>query len=405
MGYTTHAIKGVSWMGAFRIATRGMSFLRTIIIARILSPSQFGLYGIAALVLTMIEILTETGINIILVQQKEGIEKYLNTAWVISICRGVIIAVAIFLSSFFVADFFKAPESLSLLMLVSVVPFLRGFINPAVATFQKQLLFHKEFSYRTSVFFVESIITIVFILWFRSPSALIWGLIAGAFFEVVISFLYIRPFPQFVFDRVIAKHIVSRGKWVTLAGVFQYFFQNGDNIVVGRMLGTGALGIYEMAYKMAMLPITEISDVITRVTFPMYVQIADDTRRLKRAYLKTTGIVALACIPLGLVFLLFPKEIVLLILGSKWVAAAPVFQVLAIVGVLQGIIGNAGAVYLAKHKQEYTTINTGVGVFVMAVLIIPFTYTFGLIGAGLAVIAGALVMLPVSIFFLIKLLK
>lgn len=405
MGYTTHTIKGVSWVAAFRVATRVVSFLRTAIIARILSPAQFGLYGIAALLLTFIEILTETGINIILVQTQESIEKYVDTAWVVSILRGILIASVIFLSSFWVAGFFNAPQALPLLMLVSVVPFLRGFINPAVASFQKELNFRKEFIYRTSVFFVESVITLFLVFVLASPIALIWGLVIGAAFEVTISFLFVRPLPRLVFHAPALRHIVSRGKWVTLAGIFQYLFQNGDNIVVGRMLGSGALGMYEMAYKMAMLPITEISDVITRVTFPVYVKISEDKERLRRAYLKTTALVALACIPVGAVFILFPKELVLLILGPKWIAAAPVFQVLAVVGVIQAIIGNAGAVYLAKKKQEYTTINTLVGLIVMGILIVPFTSIFGLIGAGLAVIVGALVMLPVSLYFLIKLLK
>lgn len=405
MGYTTHAIKGMSWVGAFRLSTRGLSFVRTAIIARILSPSQFGLFGIAALMLSMIEILTETGINIILVQSKEKIDEYIDTAWIVSILRGILISLVIFVSSFAVAGFFNAPDAVYLVMLVSVVPFIRGFINPAIVRFQKELQFKKEFYYRTAIFAIESVVTVLLVLSLQSPSALIWGLIAGALFEVIISFCFIRPLPKIVFDIQIAKHIVSRGKWVTMAGIFSYFFQNGDNIVVGRLLGTGALGMYDMAYKMAMLPITEISNVIVRVTFPVYVQIAEDTKRLRSAYLKTLFLVSIICIPLGFLFVFFSKEIVLLILGPKWLAAAPVFQVLAIVGVLQAIIGDAGAVFLAKKKQEYTTINTFVGLVVMAALMIPFTYSFGLIGAGLAVIVGALAMLPVSIYFLIKLLK
>lgn len=405
MGYTLHALKGVSWVATFRIVTRGMSFIRTIIIARILSPSQFGIYGIAVLVLSMVEILTETGINIVLIQSKEKIEEYLDTAWVVSIFRGILIASVIFLSSFFIANFFHAPQAVPLLMLVSVVPLLRGFINPSIASFQKNLQFHKYFFYGTSQFFVESVVTIILIFIFKSPISLIWGLIAGAVYEVVISFLFVRPLPKFSFHKEKLHHIISRGKWVTLSGVFQYFFQNGDNIVVGRMLGTGALGIYEMAYKMATLPITEISNVIVKVTFPVYTKIADDKPRLRRAYLKTLLLVCLISFPLGIFFIFFSKELVLFILGPKWLSAVPVFQVLAIFGITQSIVGDTGAVFLAMKKQEYTTIITLVGIVVMAVLIIPFTYRFELIGAGLAVVVGSLAMIPVIVYFLIKLLK
>ena len=144
MGYTKEAIKGVSWLGAFRLFARVLSFLRTIIVARILSPAQFGVYGIAALALSLIEILTETGINVFLVQNKDNIGKYISTAWVVSIIRGILISFLIFSSSFFVAEFFKNPDTLALLMLVSVVPLIRGFINPSVVKFQKDLQFHKD---------------------------------------------------------------------------------------------------------------------------------------------------------------------------------------------------------------------------------------------------------------------
>src|SRR3989344_9285412 len=149
MGYTKEAIKGVSWLGAFRLFARVLSFLRTIIVARILSPSQFGVYGIATLLLSLIEILTETGINVFLIQKKDDIDRYINTAWIVSIIRGLLISIVIISSARFVSDFFRNPEVFPLLMLIGVVSFIRGFINPSVVKFQKELNFNKEFYYRS----------------------------------------------------------------------------------------------------------------------------------------------------------------------------------------------------------------------------------------------------------------
>ena len=87
MGYTRDVIKGVSWLGGIRVSTRALVLIKTLIIARILTPSQFGVFGIAILLLTFIEIVTETGINIFLVQNREKVDKYLGTAWIISIAR------------------------------------------------------------------------------------------------------------------------------------------------------------------------------------------------------------------------------------------------------------------------------------------------------------------------------
>src|SRR4029079_5244964 len=99
MGYTRETIKGISWLGAFRIFTRALSFLRTLVVARVLNPFQFGIFGIATLVLAFIEVMTETGINIFLVQNKERVEEYIDTAWIVSILRGLVISTAIILCS------------------------------------------------------------------------------------------------------------------------------------------------------------------------------------------------------------------------------------------------------------------------------------------------------------------
>ena len=88
MGYLKDTIKGLSWMTALRAVTRGLAVVKIAILARILLPSQFGNYGIALLVLGFLEVLTETGINVFLIQEKDDPQKYLNSAWVVSIARG-----------------------------------------------------------------------------------------------------------------------------------------------------------------------------------------------------------------------------------------------------------------------------------------------------------------------------
>ena len=405
MGYTKEAIKGVSWLGAFRLFTRALSFLRIIVIARILSPAQFGVYGIAALVLSLVEILTETGINVFLVQNKENINRYIGTAWVVSIIRGFLISSLIFLSSFFISGFFKSPDALVLLMLVSLVPLIRGFINPSIAKFQKDLQFQKEFYYRSGVFFIETIVSIVLVVVMKNPIALIYSLIAGAIFEMAISLLFVKPVPIIEFNKKIFREIISYGRWITGAGIFGYLFQNIDNVVVGRMLGTGALGTYDMAYSIATLPLNEISDVVARVTFPIYTRISDDKKRLRRAYIRTILLTTLLVLPILLSFLLIPSQVILLFLGANWIQATDVLKVLAIYAMLSILGSPTGAVFYAVKKQEYLTVISIISFVVMIASIFPLIDHFGLIGAGIAVVLGSLATLPFMIYYLIRVLK
>lgn len=405
MGYTKDALKGVSWLGTFRILTRVISFLRTIVIARLLTPSQFGVYGIAALVLSFIEILTETGINIFLTQRKDEIDKYINTAWVVSIARGLLISLVIAVGAVPVANFFNSQDAVPLILLISTVPFIRGFINPSIVKFLKDLQYRTEFTYRLLVFIVESVISIGTVLILQSPIGLVWGLVAGALFEVVLSFYLASPRPRFEFKTELFRNIVSTGKWMTASGIFNYLYHNIDNVFVGRLLGVSSLGLYDMAYRISMLPISEGSDLIGKVTFPVYVKIADDVKRLRRAYLRSVFAISVLVIPLGAIIFMFPEFVISVLLGSQWVEASGVLRILVLFGIVRAISFSSIAPFYALEKQKYVTIVTFVSVVGMVITVIPFITMFGLVGAGYSALFGSILALPVIVYYLYKILR
>lgn len=405
MGYLKTTVVGASWIGALKVFSRSSSILRTLVIARILSPSQFGVFGIAVLMLSLIETLTETGINVVLVQKKEKIDEYISTAWIISIGRGLIIFLAIFISAGFVSSFFKSEEAKNLLVLISFVPLIRGFINPSVAKFQKELNFKKEFFYRISVVIVETLISLVLVIATKDPISLVWALVGGAIFEVIISFMIVKPRPKPTFNKNIFKDIISHSKWITSSGIFSYLFANGDNIVVGRVLGTSSLGIYDMAYTIALLPTTELAEVMAKVTFPVYVQFAEDKKRLRRAYMKTTVTIAAATLPLVLLFIFFPKELIRIFLGEKWIEAAGALQIMSVFAFIAAVFSPSGAIFYAVKKQKYNFFISILAFLVMIALIYPLILSFGIVGAGIAATLGSLSTLPLLLYFLYKIFK
>lgn len=402
MGYSKHTIKGLSWMGGFRVFSRVIVFAKTAIIARILTPNQFGVFGIASLVLSLIEILTETGVNVFLVQEKDDIDKYVDASWIMSIGRGIVISVLIIVTAPLVSGFFNSPDSYNLILLISIVPFLRGFINPSEVKFQKNLQFHQEFYFRSILFLVESFVSTMLVLITHETSALIWGMIVSVIAEIILSFMFIKPIPRIRFQKGQLKMVISRGRWVTVAGVFNYLFHNADNMVVGRMLNTGSLGYYQMAYRISMLPITEVAEVFSKVTFPVYVKISEDSERLKKAFLKTTIGVSVLVIPLGFLFFFFPFPIIKLVLGPKWIEIAPVLQILAIFGVVRAISGSASALFLALKRQDIVTIITFASFLILIVTIIPLILKFGIIGAGISVLTASVVVVPIIIYYVLK---
>jgi len=394
MGYSTSAFKGISWMALLRVSTRGVAFVRLAILARLLSPTQFGVFGVATLVLALLEVITETGINVFLIQKKDSSHEYISSAWVISIIRGCLIALVLVISAPLIAGFFNSPESQTLLYLIAIVPFVRGFINPSIINIQKDIQFHKEFYLRTTLLLVDASIAIIVALITRSAESLAYGLIFSAVVEVVLSFILFKPRPSLAFEFPKVKHITSRGWSVTLIGIFSYFAENLDNIMVGKIMGTQFLGIYQNAYKISTLSISEIAEAVNKVTFPVYTKLSDDKVRLRKAFSKVFITSSGVTILLGIFIFVFADLIVNVILGPNWSSAVPVVKILAIYGILRTMLGNIPALLLSLEKQKVVAGIISIRLIVLMVLIAPFINQFGMIGAGYAMLASVLVEAP-----------
>ncbi len=394
------AKRGVLWIGGYRAATRIFSIFRTALLARLLTPSQFGVYGIAVLILSLLEIVTETGINTVLIQKKGNINEFIDTAWVVSILRGTVIALLLIVAAPIIASFFHSPEAQNLLYLTALVPFFRGFINPALVNFQRDLRFKTEFFLRTTLFVIDSSVAIILTILTGSPYSLIWGLIAGVICELIFSHIVIKPRPRLVFHSEKIRYVLSRGKWMTFTGLMDYLYQNGDNIVVGRLLGTGPLGFYQASYQYATAPVTEVSNILSRVAFPVFVKINNDKKRLHTAFLKMIATISLVVVPFGILLMIFSRQIILILLGPNWIEAAPLLAVLALVGIVRSIVLSVYALFLAQEKQELVTVVSMTGAITMLVTIPFFISIFGLIGACYASLIGSVVSgIPAYYFF------
>jgi PST family polysaccharide transporter len=402
MGYKKDIIKGVSWIGLLRFSTKAVGFLETIILAKILIPSQFGAYSVALLSLGVLEVLTETGVNLVLMQE-EKVDDFISSAWVVSILRGVLISLILFITAPLIANFFHSPQSLILLHLIALAPLLRGFINPSVVKLQKDLLFGKDFRYRIIILVIDTITSITITYLTKNPVGIVIGLLTGIVIELVWSFFIIKPRPTLRIERTYVNVLFHRGKWATGSAIFDYLFYNADNIVVGRLLGTSALGIYQLGYSLAVIPVTEIGRVFLHVTAPVFVKIAGTPDRLRKAFWQTVTGVFLLSVPVTLFFLFFP-HFFLLLLGQKWSGIVTILPVLALLGLVKSVSNVPYALFVGVNKLEYSMISTLVTIVGLFALIVPLILHFGLVGAGMAALVGSLVALPFIIFYLRRVL-
>lgn len=404
MGYFKQTMVSISWVSAFRVAYRSLSIVRTAILARLLTPIQFGDFGIAVLVLGLIEMFTETGINVFFVQhEKDSVfDDYIDTAWVISIFRGIIIALVVLASAVPVSLFFNNPASKNLILCMALVPFIRGFINPAEAKFQKHLHFNQEFYLRTLITLADAAAALGIVYLYRTPMGLVIGLVAGAVVEVIASQLLIHPRPKFIFNTQKGKSIINSGKWVTTAGITAYFVKNGVDMSVGKLLSTQALGIYQMAYKFSVIFVDELVEMTNRVAFPVYAKIGGDRSRLKKAFLKTyVSFILIVGILMGLVAL-FAKPIVEILLGPTWIATTQYLQLLSLVGFALAVTNATNPLFLAVKKQNYLSHVIFGQLIVFILLMIPTIHTPSLDRIILVYLGSIVASIPLRTYYTLK---
>lgn len=379
------AVRSGFWVFSLRIVQQLFSLARLVILARILAPHDFGLLGIALLTMATLETFSQTGFQAALIQKKEDIKSHLDAAWTVLILRGFILFVILYLIAPYAATFFNAPEAKPIIQVIGFAILLQAFTNIGVIYFQKELEFNKEFIYQFAGTLADFIVAVSAVLILRNVWALVFGLLAGNFARFVVSYL-IHPYrPHLSRDLGKAKELFGFGKWILGSSILVFLITQGDDIFVGKLLGATALGFYQLAYRISNMPATEITHVISQVTFPAYSKLQDNIPKLREAYLKVLLVTAFLSFPIaGLIFVLAP-DFTKIFLGEKWMPMVPAMQVLVLAGLIRSIMATTGPVFEAVGKPEIATKWQVVRLIALGASIYPLTSLWEILGASVAV--------------------
>ncbi len=398
-------VRGGVWVFSLRVFLRGFEFIKTVLLARLLAPKDFGLMGIALLAMSILESFSQTGMQQALIQKRGNTQKYLNSAWTIQVARGIIIALILFFGAPFVGTFFNESGSTTLVRALALSELLKGFTHIGVFYFQKNLIFKKQFFYQVSGTLADLLISVPVAIIYKNSWALIIGLITGNLVRLLVSYKINTTRLKFKINKNQVRDLWGFGRWIFGSSVLIFLINQGDDIFVGKTLGTTILGLYQMAYKISNLPATEIAHTVSLATFPAYSKLQDSIPKLKKAYLKTLGFTTiLASLITGLIFSLAPI-FVPTFLGENWITIIPVIQVLVLAGLLRSIVTISGYIFYAIGKPMVDTKWQIVRLCLLAVFIYPFTNKMGIVGASLAVFISIFISSFGFIFSVIKITK
>jgi len=397
--------RGGIWIFGLRIVNRGFALIRTIILARLLAPHDFGLFGIAVLAISTIETFSQTGFQAALVQKKNNIESYLDTAWTISAIRGIILFLILFSSAPIIAKFFDSAQVTLIIKVIAVSTLLSGFRSISIVFFQKQFEFNKQFYYEISATFVGLTVAIILAFILRNVWALVWGELVANFVRVFMSYIIYSYRPRIKLEKEKIHKLFGFGKWVMGSSMLSFLIIQGDDIFVGKMLGVTVLGLYQMAYLISNLPTTEITHVISQVTFPAYSKLQDNLPKLRESYLKVLQLTAILSFPIaGLIFALAP-DFIKIFLGEKWMPMVPAMQIMVLFGLIRSIGATTGPIFDAVGRPDIGTKIIMAKFIIFAVIIYPFIDTWGIVGAAWATVLNALIMNPVADYQVIKIIR
>lgn len=402
---TKKSFKAGSWLFGHTVFARVSGLLKIAVIARILTPKQFGIYGIATLALNFLETFSETSIDQALIQREKLSDKDISTAWFTSIIRGIIISLILYVSAPFVSKFFNQPSSSLYIRIIALTPLIRNFSNPQINKYRKKLNFKPEFWQRTISTIAELISALSFAFIYKDPRALVYAMVIGAIVEVIVSFITM-PAPKSIKpNKKIFKELINFSKWLWGSSIVSYLVLQGDDWVVGKLLGVTQLGLYQNAYKIASLPATQVTGIASQITYPAFSSIQKDKDRLKRAFKKTVSSISVFGTLVAIGIFIFAKPLTLIVLGSQWLELVPALRVLGIYSVLAALGTSFGPLFKAVGQPQAITIFGIIRLSVLAIIIIPFTKSMGIVGASWATVIAALSPQPYLFYKLHQILK
>ena len=373
------------WLGLGSMLLRLLELFRSIILARLLLPEVFGLMGIIQLFRQGIDVLSTTSFSNAIIYRKSEIEESINTAWVLSILRGLLLFVILFLLSPLIASFY-GEEILNVgIKILGVVFIFEGFYNLNMVLYQKNLDLKKIAIMRMSSNALGIIIVIVLAYYLRNIWALLIGTVFGSFIQVSLSYAMVGKKPKLSFDTKLAWELFHYGKYITGVGILVFLTTRLDDGLVGKLLGMESLGFYINAYFFANLPATLITNMLAQLVFPIYSHFNQDQEKLNGLFLRVFKVVSSITIPASFGILALSDEIASVLLGNIWVPMVPALKILVFFGLFRALAGCTGPLLNAMGKPKIVFWILFCKLIMIAAIIYPLTVRYGISGTALAV--------------------
>jgi O-antigen/teichoic acid export membrane protein len=378
--------RGAAWLTALRMSERGLGLINTVVLARLLTPQDFGVVAMCMVVVAALEAFTSFGFDVVLIQRQDAKKEQYDTAFTLNAILGLVVGGLLIASGSLVAWFYSDVRLTPIMYVVGANFFIRSLENIAIVDFRKHFQFHLEAILRISVKAVGLATTIPAAFYLHTYWALVIGMTATTVADVVLSYA-MRPYRP-VLTLAATRSIMNFSGWLMFNNVIFFIRTQIHTVFIGRLLGPKALGTFNMAYEIAMMSSSELIAPINRAVYPGYAKLSNDIAAFRATFLDVFSLIVIVSLPAALGTAAIADALAPLLLGSAWLETVPLIKLIALCGALNTLNSNMAYVIHALGQPRLATrIAIYDAVLMVPILFVAITW-FGIIGAAWSLIVS-----------------
>lgn len=346
-------VSGVSWVSLSQISRQGLQFLTSVILARLLLPQDLGLIGMVLVFTGFAIVLNDLGFGPALIQRQKVEEEHLTAVFWLNILTGITLTLILAFLAPFIALFYQEPRLIPLVRLLSIDFSITSFAVVQKAILSRDLRFKELAIIEIGAVIIAGIVAITLALLDFGVWSLAWQMLIISILSTVILWMRTDWWPKLQFNKKAIQELLNYSSNLLGFNIFNYWSRNADNLLIGRFLGATGLGLYTTAYSIMLLPLSQITRMLSRVMFPALSRVQQDQERVKRIYLRSISLIALITFPMMAGLFSVAEEFIMVVYGEKWLGLIRPLQILTIVGLYQSVGATVGWIYQSQGRTDW----------------------------------------------------
>lgn len=351
------AIKAVVWSGIERISVQGISFVLSLIIARLLTPADYGVVAMLSIFLAISSTLVDAGFSNALIQKNNPTQEDYSTVFYFNLAIGVVMYLGMYFSAPFIAEFYSQPILTDVTRIIS----FNLLINSINVVQRAKLTINLNFKNQAIASISSMVVGGVVGLYMAFNGYGVWSLVfqsvISSIVSTVILWILAHWVPSWSFSLDSFKSLFGYGSKILLAQLSHTTFTNLYNVIIGKVYKSSDLGFFNRGQSMALIIPNNLANIIGRVFFPSICRVSNDENELKSIYYKYLNIASFVIMPLMTGLSVLAGSLVYIILGEKWMPAVPVMRILCIAYMFEFVLSANFNVLSARGKSNLVLVS------------------------------------------------